>query len=255
MIRGVRIWLDRISTSYGTQPTPTGRVWLGGTTVGKLICPLCSVATSPTPATFEAKVYRFIESRIGEIATTSEDGHVKAVTPYKPGEPIYGIIVCAACEKRFVAEETRDGWIARYPIQHKFAAKEIPEPMKSQFEEAQLCFDVGANRGCLLMCRTTLISLQRQQQVSNLRDLMDKGIISSLMYAQADQVRLWANMVGHEDIPEVIAREDSEPLLDDVYVKPDRLAALQERHEQMKKGASPSKTTTSSQSPITKPIR
>lgn len=93
------------------------------------------------------------------------------------------------------------------------------------------------------MCRTTLIALQRQQGVSSLKELKEKEVISGLLYGQADQVRLWANMMAHEDVPESIASDDSEQLLtylesllDDVYVKPARLAVLSQKRKQLEKG-------------------
>lgn len=99
------------------------------------------------------------------------------------------------------------------------------------------------------MCRMTLIALQRQQEVSSLKELKEKEVISGLQYGQADQVRLWANMVAHEDIPESIVSEDSEQLLtylesllDDVYVKPARLTVLSQKRKQLKKGTTQSPT-------------
>ena len=137
-------------------------------------------------------------------------------------------------------------WSAVYPIPHKPVAQEIPEPIKSEFEEAYLCFAVEAYRGCLLVCKTALIHMQREQGVSNLKELKDKGIISNMLYGQADQVRLWANMIGHEEMPETISKEDTEQLLvyletllNNVYVEPKRLSALSGKLEQLKKGAKP----------------
>jgi hypothetical protein len=211
--------------------------------MAKLVCPLCGTFTAPIPSWFKATVSRTVYAFPGP-AVSSEDGWAQAVTVSEAGQPTYSVIVCQACGKRFLAELKGNEWSAVYPIAYKAVAKEIPEPMRSEFEEACLCFAVGAHKGCLLMCRTTLIALQREQKVSSLGDLKDKGTISDRLFRQADQVRLWANMVGHEDIP-----KDSEQLLayvevllDDVYVKPARLAALSQKREQLKKGTKPSPT-------------
>ena len=54
--------------------------------------------------------------------------------------------------------------------------------------------------------------------------------------------RGWANMIGHEDVPKAITKEDSEQLLtyleallNAVYVEPKRLSGLTQRREQLKK--------------------
>jgi hypothetical protein len=144
--------------------------------------------------------------------------------------------------RNFVASNIHGEWSAAYPISQAPVPEEIPEPIKSEFEEAHLCFTVGAYRGCLLVCRTALIALQRERGVSNLKELKDKGAISPMLYGQADQVRLWANMIGHEDMPEAITKEDAEQLLtylaailNAIYIEPKRLAALAQKREQIEK--------------------
>ena len=59
------------------------------------------------------------------------------------------------------------------------------------------------------------------------------------MAGQANELRLWANVVGHEDMsPDAPSLEDVEQLLsyvdmlfDAVYVQPARLAALQAKRD------------------------
>jgi hypothetical protein len=159
-------------------------------------------------------------------------------------DPCYAILTCQACSSWFVAARPKYGreWSAVYPIHHKPVTKEIPEPIKGEFEEANLCFAVEAYIACLLVCRTVLIALQREQGVTSLKELKDKGTISNLLYGQADQVRLWANMIGHEDVPEAITKEDSEQLLtyleallNAIYVEPKRLIEMAQKHKQLKK--------------------
>ena len=64
--------------------------------------------------------------------------------------------------KEFVAKRERfareDDWSAVYPIQHKPVAEEIPEPIHSEFEEANLCFAIGAYKACVSMYMTVLES-------------------------------------------------------------------------------------------------
>ena len=211
--------------------------------MGKVICPRCGVFTSFSPEVFIGDGMLLEESR--EHMRLYKRVALNAVTAEEPRQDTYAILICQACEKRFVAqkEKYRDEWSAAYPILHKPVSEDIPEPIKSELEEAYLCFAVGAHRGCLLVCRTALIDMQREQGVSSLQELKDKGIISNLLYGQADQVRLWANMVGHEVVlPEAVTKEDTEhllaylgTLLDTVYVQPKQLSALSQKREELKK--------------------
>jgi hypothetical protein len=201
--------------------------------MGKLVCPRCGDATAPAPVSFPTEVELKAEGDRYRKAM----GIAIAVPPREPGQPTYGIMLCQSCGMRFVAEVGGEGWNGVYPIPHRPAANEIPEPVKSHFEEARLCFAVGAYVACLMMCRTTLFTLQREQKVSSLKGLKDKETISGLLYGQADQVRLWANMVGHEDIlPQSVSPPDAEQLLaymemllDTVYVQRARLVELDKK--------------------------
>jgi hypothetical protein len=183
------------------------------------------------------------------------DGLAEACTPKTPGLTTYGIIVCQACKKLFVAEKKYGEWESVYPIMHEPVSQDIPEPMRGELEEANLCFAVGAYRGCLLLCRTALIDLQRHEKVSNLKELKDKGDISDLLYRQADEVRLWANLVGHEVIVSDVAEDDCEELLnylgailDAVYVQPAQLATLTQKRNALKKNTEPNSKTSNKSS-------
>lgn len=218
---------------------------------GRLVCPLCGVPTPLSPLELKGKgaFLRTLgtdEVRYVEVALKAMiDTHYMAMTSE---DTCYAILTCAACGGWFVAKKQpyEEEWLAVYPIPHKPVAQEIPEPIKSEFEEAYLCFAVEAYRGCLLVCRTALIDIQREQGVSNLKELRDKGSISNTLYGQADQVRLWANIIGHEKLPETIPKEDTEQLLaylgmllDTVYVQPKQLSDLSQKLEQLKEGANP----------------
>jgi len=218
---------------------------------GKLVCPLCGVSTSLSPLLLKGKGILLEDfgsddiHYIDVVLRAITDDHYMDVTSK---DTYYAILTCVACGGWFVAKKPpyEEEWLAVYPIPHKPVAQEIPEPIKSEFEEAYLCFAVEAYRGCLLVCRTASIDIQREQGVSNLKELRDKGIISNTLYGQADQVRLWANMIGHEELPETISKEDTEQLLaylgmllDTVYVQPKQLSDLSQKLEQLKEGANP----------------
>ena len=50
------------------------------------------------------------------------------------------------------------------------------EKIKEEFEEASLCFTVGAYRACASMCQRTLESLCQHKQVSGLNQLKEDGM-------------------------------------------------------------------------------
>lgn len=208
----------------------------------KILCPHCNTATSLSPVRIEDNK-AFMPDRSSEREKVFEKAVVfgikEAEYPYKVS---YGIFECQACSERFVAKkEEYTDWVVAYPLPHKPVDKEIPEPIKSQFEEARLCFVVDAYLGCLLVCRTALIAVQRNKGVANLKELREKGLISNTLYEQANEVRLWANMVGHEDIPDKVVEDDCEQLLAymeallyAIYVEPKRLADLSQKRKQSK---------------------
>ena len=214
--------------------------------MAKLICPYCGSPTSFSPAEVVGK--GVISEYSSDKRTTWGDVRISAVVPYKPdiSEEAYAILVCQACMKNFVAKSgklaNKDAWSAVYPIQHKTVATEIPPPIRGEFEEANLCFAVGAYKACISMCMTALETLWRDKGASGLDDLRDKGFISSGLFDQATEIRLWAGMVKHELIHEIVKSEEAEELLtylkdilDNVYVQPSRIAALQQKRKQLKK--------------------
>lgn len=220
--------------------------------MGKLICPRCGDATAPTPLVFKAKV--LLEQRNLALLLPSYpymEGMSEAVTYDDYGEPMCGIMACQSCQRWFVAEMVEGEWSAVYPIQHKPVAEKIPPPIHSEFEEANLCFAIGAYKACVSMCVTALEALWQEQNASGLNDLKGKGIISQRLFDQATEIRLWADIVKHELIHETVTKEETqelltylEEILHYVNVRPARSAALAKKREQVEKGdkskASPS---------------
>ena len=210
--------------------------------MGNILCSICNTATSLNPVLIEDD-HAFMPDRSSEEQRVYEKAVVFGIKEAKyPYKVSYGIFECKSCDARFVAKkEEYTDWVAVYPLPHKPVADEIPEPVKSQFEEAQLCFAIDAVLGCLLVCRTALIAVQRNKGVANLKELREKGLISNTLYEQADEVRIWANIVGHEDIPDKVVKDDCEQLLAymeallyAIYVEPKRLADLSQKRKQLK---------------------
>jgi hypothetical protein len=162
------------------------------------------------------------------------------------GDTNYAILDCHACGGRFMAKMHRyqdDNWVPVYPIPQSKVADEIPEPVKDEFKEANLCFAVGAYRASVATCEIALEALWRLQKCKGLNDLKDRGIISESLFNRATEVRLWANIAKHETLPDAINPEDAEEILrylgailESIYVEQARLDALKQKREAIDKG-------------------
>jgi hypothetical protein len=215
--------------------------------MAKLKCPLCGAFTAPTPCAFEAQVVLTGGQFSLDLDSFEyRQGQARAITSEEIGQPTYGIMNCQACGGRFVAKKHySEGWQAVYPIQYKIVSQDVPEPIRSEFDEANLCFTIGAYRACTSMCGIALEAMLREQSVAGLKELKDKGIISERLYRQADQVRLWANVAKHELINEAVTSEEAKQLLlyleqvfHEVYIAEKQLSNLTEKLKQIKKGKS-----------------
>lgn len=205
-----------------------------------LKCPTCG---SPTPFTpiylTRGEIFDYVD---GTREAASSSKVVEAVMQQSWRGSRYAILCCQDCENLFVVADLPDGggWRVVYPIPHKTVAKEIPNPVKDEFEEANLCFAIGAYRACAAMCQRTLESLCQNKGVSGLNQLRDDGIISPRLFDRATEIRLWAGIVKHKPIAESVTKDDAEELLtylDDilnhVYVEPAHYKARKEKREEI----------------------
>jgi hypothetical protein len=211
----------------------------------KIICPSCGSATSFNPA-WVTKEGILRDKSTEEYTVRGKVSVTLIQEPYEYSVAQYGILYCGACGKHIVVEKgeyaQEDDWQVVYPIAHKVASEEIPQPIKSELEEANLCFTIGAYRACVSMCQIALEALWRDKQVSNLKELTEKGIISKQLYERADEIRQWGNVAKHELVSEVVSQEDAEQLLayletllDHVYVQPARLEALKQKRTEIER--------------------
>jgi hypothetical protein len=144
-------------------------------------------------------------------------------------------------KEKWSSKESRE-WTVVYPFQHKVAAEGIPEPIRSEFEEASLCFVIKAYKACALMCQITLEHVWQDKHVSGLAQLRDDDIISTSLYNRANQVRLWGNLVKHELLTDPVSPEDAEQLLgyleillNEIYAEPERLDKLAKKLKKLEK--------------------
>ncbi len=207
-------------------------------------CPWCNHATAHVPVTIKDK-HAFLPSQSSEYEQTLTEAWVDAVTEDDDRTEFmrFTIARCMQCERAFVAkhELSDSDWIPVYPLPATAVPDEVPARIRGLFAEAQCCMSLGAHTGCLLVCRTVLVAIQRERSVSNLKGLLDQGLISATLYSQADEVRLWANLLGHEDVPGDVSQEDCqqlvayiEALLNALYVEPAKLARLKEKRKSAK---------------------
>lgn len=207
-----------------------------------LTCPNCGTTTAFTPIYLTRQ--RVIDYVGGTREAAGSSGVVPAVMPDWWKGIRYAVLCCQECESLFVVKDllNGDGWRVVYPISHKIASDEIPPPIKEEFEEANLCFAIGAYRACAAMCQRTLESLCQNKEVSGLNQLRDDGIISHRLFDRATEIRLWAGIVKHKPIAESVSKDDAEELLtyledilNHVYVEPAHYKARKQKREGMTK--------------------
>ena len=211
-----------------------------------IMCPSCGNGTSFNPVW--CTVRGILEEHRTEDRVEYGKVTVRLIEPYTYGDINYGILVCQVCGERIVVENGQycqeDDWRVVYPIHHKVASEEIPQPIKDEFEEASLCFAIRAYRACASMCQRALESLCHNRKVSGLNQLQEDGIISSTLFERATEIRLWAGIIKHKPIAESVSKEDAEQLLtylelilNAAYVEPKKFENLKQKREQIEKGA------------------
>ena len=205
-----------------------------------LICPHCGTPAPFTPIYLSKdNIFGYVE---GVELAANESEVIRAEMRSRVGGNLYAIIECQTCGNCFIALDTlKKDWYAVYPLAPKLVSDIIPEPIKSQFKEAWLCFAVEAYRACVAMCQITLESLWKDKEVSGLNDLAEKGIIPNSLFGMADEIRLWGNLTKHKLNTQEILDEDAKQLLtyldvilNDVYVEPKRLEEFKKKRNDIK---------------------
>ncbi len=118
---------------------------------------------------------------------------------------------CKACERHFVVVGDRAVW----PLTSPPAPEFIPEKVKEAYEDARRAHAAGANIGALMAARTVLIRFLRDKQATSFKHLVEKQLITPAIYGGVDQLRLWADVAGHEDIDvDTFDSQEVEDILD-----------------------------------------
>ena len=208
-----------------------------------LKCPNCGTSAPFTPIYLtNREVMDYLRGT--RQAGASVPGVIPAVMRQSVHGVQYAILCCQECGGVFVVADLPGdkGWRVVHPIPHKPASDKIPPRIKSEFEEASLCFAVGAYRACVAMCQRTLESLWQNKRVSGLSQLLGDGLISQRLYDRANEIRHWAGITKHKPIAKPVSGEDAEELLayldailNHVYVEPKSFKALKKKRERMEK--------------------
>jgi hypothetical protein len=204
-----------------------------------LVCPRCGSPTPLTPLYLSGdRILNYVD---GTKSAPYDKKTVQALMQdwYKGVK--YAILQCQNCDQCFVVQcliQKQNEWSSVYPIPTKIVSEEIPASIKDEFEEAYLCFAVGASRASVAMCQRTLESLWRENKASGLNDLLNKGIISKSLFDRATEIRLWAGVTKHAPFTQEVNKDDAEQLLtylelilNEVYVETKRLEKLRKKRE------------------------
>jgi hypothetical protein len=202
-------------------------------------CPHCECRVPFNPKMWTGPIYSsggiILNGQMDEKLGAVKPGNGRFYASYMLRSSGYTIVDCVNCSKEFIAQNVPPQVI--WPIPMVRVPSEIPEGVRRAFVEAKRAHAVGADVPALLGARTALTRMQREQGCSRIDELAEHGKISRLLAGQANELRRWANMTGHEDVDNP-SPEDVEQLLsymdllfDAVYVQPAKLAALQAKRD------------------------
>ncbi len=148
------------------------------------------------------------------------------------------IVECQACYRVMVVEAGQ----VRWPLEAPPAPEGVPDKIREAYEDARLALAAGAELGALMAARIVLIRLLRDKGVKGLKELLENQTITRPAYGGVDQLRLWANVAGHEDtdVGEFGEGEVTDILdylgtvLESVYTHPSKVEALVRRTNEIK---------------------
>lgn len=129
--------------------------------------------------------------------------------------PKLAVVSCGACGEDFVARDHGGRTEALWPLSVPPLPEHLPPKIAEAYQDARLALAADARIGALMAGRTALIRVLRNKEASTFRQLVERGIITQALYGGADQLRLWANIVGHEDVEvETLEHEEVTTVLD-----------------------------------------
>jgi hypothetical protein len=136
--------------------------------------------------------------------------------------------------------------VDQYPKRIPQLDDSIPSEVANDYIEAIKCFDVGANKASVVMCRRALQTsviergAKRHKLTQQIDELFKKGIITKDIKDWAHEIRLTGNIGAHpdEDGLKDVTPKDAEELirfieeyLNYVYVMPSKVTAKRTREK------------------------
>jgi hypothetical protein len=148
--------------------------------------------------------------------------------------------MCDQCEELILLVIEDKKIIDQYPKKTPKLDPAIPSDVANDYIEAIKCFDIGANKASLVMCRRALQTSVIQKGATRgklsdqINELFNKGIITEDIMNWSHEIRLTGNIGAHPDQDglENVSPQDTEELikfmeeyLNYVYIMPAKVAA------------------------------
>lgn len=162
----------------------------------------------------------------------------------------FSVEECNNCEQHFLTIRMNNeygGIVEKYPNSLPKTVNElIPQEIKTDFEEALLCYSTGAYRGAAALARRTvqLICLDKgadkdKKLYQQIDELFSNGVITKDIQEWAHEVRFLGNDAAHPN-KNAVSEDDAKDILDlldslceVLYVAPAKAA----ERKQKRKGA------------------
>lgn len=181
-----------------------------------LFCPQCNVQ-------IEASI---IASSDCSFESTAHNPIDESDAPYNSDQ--YLVCQCRQCDQPFFLRrsyygvpgefETLTKETLLYPSESKLLPEELPNGIKSAYEQAARSFDVALYEPCALMSRKCLESVCKHLDAKGrnlsvkLTALRDSGHIDQRLLDWANHVRVIGNVAAHDDSP--VTKEDARDVFD-----------------------------------------
>ena len=200
------------------------------------MCPRCGAMT-PLQA---RRVYGEVSNKSGSSINLSQAEYPIQTAAYG------GIVVveCGGCGGDIVVLHIYPFEVV-WPLPALNVDEALPPHVAEAYKDAMLALSAGSKIGALMAGRTVLFRLLRDQKSTSFKDLVDRHVLTPALYGGADQLRLWADIIGHEDISveNFKAEEVGDVLeylgivLEAVYVLQAKVDKFAARTQELKKGS------------------
>lgn len=175
-----------------------------------------------------------LERNMCFVAFEDRDGHYWAI----------GKCLRDECEEIFLLTRTHpaNDWrtVIIIPSTGDDHSDEAPEPVWSAIKQAKKCLAIDCSDAAAAMCRAALERMAKDKKAQGaklthkLKDLLEKGLLTKIVYDAADKVRDWGNTALHELLEEPVDKEMVKKLVTlvdlvkrDLYITPTQIKSLE----------------------------